>query len=296
MSIASKKMSVRCLLSVFGTLTALAVNMSIAFATDCNSKVDSWDTNEIQEKLAKLKPEVVEVVNDPLFTGNVKYDAYALGAVLTNEGIEPCGVEQQITFKAKDGYTVTRPLSDFLPGAESNTASYLATNEHGATKDKPWRSLNEGREVVTPAPFALIWSGDHNTVSKGRPFPHMIIEISFAKASVDPRSPGVEASEVVQTGAKLFTSNCSACHSINLSGGIVGPELNVPMNVTEYWSGEMLRKMIKEPISVHAGSRMPGFSYLPEGELEALLAYVEFMKTKKVCQTGKDCAELLAKR
>jgi mono/diheme cytochrome c family protein len=281
---------------ILSVVFAVFLSITFVYATDCPLKSDSWDTNEIKDKLAKLTPSIVEVSNDPLFGGVVKYDGFLLRDLLAKEGISPCDRRQQITFKASDGYTVKRPLEDFIASDSHDTAAYLAIGEHGATPDALWRTLKEGREDVTPAPYALIWSGDYNSVSKNRPWPHMIIEIAFSESGSDPRTPGDGAPVAVKKGADLFTANCSACHSINLSGGIVGPELNVPMNITEYWEDLMLRKVITEPTAVRAGSRMPSFSHLSGEDLTALIEYLSYMKDKKLCVTAGECANLLLEK
>jgi mono/diheme cytochrome c family protein len=278
------------------TLQALAplFFQAIVNAEECVPKSEVWNESKLSTILQPLNLTVIEVTNDPLFGGTVRYDGYQLTDVLTQAGISACS-SQQITFKAKDGYTVKRPLHDFFPDKSSNTSAYLAIGEQGAKKDRPWRTLKEGREDVTPAPYALIWAGDHTTVSKDRPWPHMIVEIAFSAISEDPRSPGNDAPEAVKKGASLYTNNCSACHSINLSGGIIGPELNVPMNVTEYWSEPMLYQVINDPTSVRAGSRMPGYAHLPKADIESIVGYIRFMKNKKVCSDKASCVAVLPK-
>jgi cytochrome c2 len=85
----------------------------------------------------------------------------------------------------------------------------------------------------------------------------------------------------VSEGAALFTARCSRCHSINLVGGTMGPELNVPRNVTEYWHEEALREFIADPSQVRAGSRMPASRDLTSRDVDLLLAYLRFMTAHK---------------
>lgn len=69
----------------------------------------------------------------------------------------------------------------------------------------------------------------------------------------------------------------------------MGPELNVPKNVTEYWDRQHLKTLIENPAALRWGSKMPGFSWLPAEDREAILAYLEAMKGKKVCDSEASC-------
>jgi hypothetical protein len=42
------------------------------------------------------------------------------------------------------------------------------------------------------------------------------------------------ATQPWRKGFDLFRKECLKCHSLNLQGGDIGPELNVPQNITEY--------------------------------------------------------------
>ncbi|HEX8568697.1 MAG TPA: hypothetical protein VF699_02070, partial [Caulobacteraceae bacterium] len=60
---------------------------------------------------------------------------------------------------------------------------------------------------------------------------------------------------------------------------------NRPMNPTEYFQPAALRRYLRDPASVRSWpeQRMPGFTpeAIGEGELEALIAYLEHMATRR---------------
>ena len=68
----------------------------------------------------------------------------------------------------------------------------------------------------------------------------------------------------------------------------MGPDLNLPMNPTEYFRGEILSTFIRDQQSVRRipGSRMPAFprTEIPDAEMSKLLAYLRHMAGRKVAR------------
>jgi mono/diheme cytochrome c family protein len=64
-----------------------------------------------------------------------------------------------------------------------------------------------------------------------------------------------------------------------------GPDLNLPMNPTEYFTDAGLRALIRDSRSVRVwpGQRMPGFTEenLSDEELGLILAYLRHMADRK---------------
>jgi len=64
-----------------------------------------------------------------------------------------------------------------------------------------------------------------------------------------------------------------------------GPDLNLPMNPTEYFTDTGLRALIRDPRSVRVWpeQRMPSFAKedLSDEELELILAYLRHMADRK---------------
>ena len=78
-----------------------------------------------------------------------------------------------------------------------------------------------------------------------------------------------------------------ACHRMNGAGDSqFGPDLNIPYNPTEYFSGDFLTRYIRNPQSLRRWpqGKMPGFSVevLSDKELAELVDYLRHMAGRKV--------------
>lgn len=113
--------------------------------------------------------------------------------------------------------------------------------------------------------------------------PFCVNKVEFAKSKTDrsKASPqGLPEDHPVMKGSLQFEQRCAACHSINGIGGSVGPELNRPLSVVEYWDREALRQLMKDPSKVRANSKMPAF-YLQDEMIDEILAYLDWMAREK---------------
>ncbi|MGO4818602.1 c-type cytochrome [Flavobacterium sp. W22_SRS_FP1] len=88
--------------------------------------------------------------------------------------------------------------------------------------------------------------------------------------------------EEAKIGFALFDKNCISCHAINKIGGSMGPELNYPKSVTEYWDQEQLKKFIKNPASFRNGVKMPTIPNLTEKKIESIVYYLNYMANHKL--------------
>jgi cytochrome c2 len=113
--------------------------------------------------------------------------------------------------------------------------------------------------------------------------PFCVDKITFAKTLTDKTAAlpdNLPGDHPAQRGSELFQSTCSSCHRINGIGGQVGPELNRPMSVTEYWDETTLRQMMKDPSQVRDGSKMPAF-HLKDEKIDDIVAYLKWMGQNK---------------
>ena len=137
--------------------------------------------------------------------------------------------------------------------------------------------------MMTPAPYYLVWP--KKGLDKWQyPWPFQLVKISLRPASeyFGAAVPSGKNNHV-KKGFVLFSQYCIRCHSINLSGGKLGPELNVPKNITEYFEGEALSGFILKAPSYLPGTKMPVFEGLiNEGEMKNLLDYLKHMKSQKI--------------
>ena len=75
-----------------------------------------------------------------------------------------------------------------------------------------------------------------------------------------------------------FRQHCIKCHTLNGDGGSIGPELNYPVSVTEYWKSKWLRRFIVNPQSVRSNSKMIPFYRDVENRQEQVADIIEYLK------------------
>jgi len=90
----------------------------------------------------------------------------------------------------------------------------------------------------------------------------------------------------VARGLKVFQQTCFACHTMNREGpSQVGPDLNLPLNPTEYLRESILPRYIRDPKSIRTweSSKMPGFGpeVLSDEDVANVVAYLKEMALEK---------------
>lgn len=253
----------------------VAVSYSLAAA----DLTVSLPGHQLDYPLAELKQQLpvkrVELY-DPVYGQQKSYLGFLLTDVLKLAGYQNGMPGDELKLVASDGYAPSMPLS-LLAGEP-----VLAFAEAGKA-DFEFEAVTQGKAKLSPAPFYLVWT--QGAAAKHQPWPYQLVKIelvSFAETYAALYPTGVTQDSAVYQGFLLFKSLCLSCHSINLQGGEVGPELNAPKNVTEYWSETNLRAFIKDANSFRYKSKMPSFSHLKDEQIEQLLAFLRYSKAHKV--------------
>ncbi|MGR9116427.1 MAG: c-type cytochrome [Gammaproteobacteria bacterium] len=237
----------------------------------------SMNLNEIVND--RHKAVRITVNSDPVYKTPKQYLGYPLKEIIETLKIpKPFHAEDMVlVFTAKDGYRVAMSYSDAVK--EQGFVAFKDT----AAENGNWLEFKFGKQKMTPAPFYLVWP--NKGLDKWRyPWPFQLTTISLEPSSVyfgaaAPRSADAE----IQKGFNLFSSYCIRCHSVNLAGGQVGPELNVPKNITEYFIDRELSGFIINAPAYRAGTKMPAFNTtLDADQVSAIVHYLEHMKTEKV--------------
>jgi mono/diheme cytochrome c family protein len=264
-------------------LAAVTSAFTSAFAAD--APPDRYDLVALEAAGAfEGIPEVsLTTVNDPAYNdGPRTFVGYPLAAALGRlEGWDALDPDRHLLrFVCLDGYAFHAPLSALKGGQ-----GMLATGIQG---EEGWPSFQRGKSALTPAPFFLVWGGE--PVTRERPWPYQLVTIEVIDRS--DRDATLAGDSAYAAGRALFEGRCLSCHSINLVGGQLGPELNVPMNILEYRERDQLAAFIRSPQSFRAASPMPPQSGLSDDELSAILDYLGGMADHKVCDTAAACATL----
>jgi mono/diheme cytochrome c family protein len=228
------------------------------------------------ENLRAELPEVEVSVNDPVFKKTLIFQGFELARVLQLAGWNASMAGDEIAFITQDGYAPTTRLENL-----QRRAAYVVYKEKGQAG---LGKVYKGKVLVDAGPLYVVWenqpAGDIEV-----PWPYQLatIEIIDFKSKYNLMMPaGAGADSPEQQGFELFKNHCMRCHSINLQGGDLGPELNVPRNVTEYWSEQNLRAFIKDASSFHARSKMPAFLYFTDEQIDQLVLYLTRMRAQKI--------------
>ena len=238
----------------------------------------SINLNEINPD--RFKTTIITVQDDPVYKMTKRYQGYSLAEIIKSLKIPKTYSAEAmfIVFTAKDGYRVAMAYNDAV-----KEQGYIAFKDTEAAENKSWVNFKLGKQTETPAPFYLVWT--QQGLDKWRyPWPFQLTSISLEPAAAyagaaAPQHPDTETTQ----GFNLFSLYCIRCHSVNLSGGHLGPELNVPQNITEYFIEKKLPGFILNAPAYRAGTRMPAFvDTLDAGQIQSIVHYLRHMKTEKI--------------
>ncbi|MFZ9595289.1 MAG: c-type cytochrome [Bdellovibrionia bacterium] len=246
----------------------------------------------------------IEVAHDPAYEGRKKtYDAIALKDLF--QGMDLSQAEM-IEFYCQDGFSAPIPKKVLLSDLPHSSKAYLAieplsseaslesmspSERSSAQPAQKWEPLAHQKGSTTPGPFYLIWTNPENSQIKREEWPFQVVRFELKKSlqEIYPRIFFESTNRVrpeVRRGLQVFSENCLACHTLNQQGpSHLGPDLNLPMNPTEYFKPQVLVQFIREPKSVRtwSESKMPAFGkdVLGDREVADLISYLRFMASHK---------------
>ncbi len=234
-----------------------------------------WQSAEL---LAHPQAQTIEIPDDVSYKKTMHYRAVPLAVLL--EGIAP---DDHLQAVADDGFAAEMPAAPLLKKGPARAWLAIEDPAH------PWPAL--GQDKPSAGPFYLVWTQPQAGRISPEQWPFQVASIRRL-APVAERFPALlpaadlASGDPINLGFTLFQKNCLACHRLNGAGDAqFGPDLNVPHNPTEYFQPTFLRRYIRDPQSLRQWpqAKMPGFSsaVLSDPELDALLAYLSHMATRK---------------
>jgi len=226
-------------------------------------------------ELASVSPARVVTTDDPYYGRHKRFRAIELGPVLAHAfGRDIASLAREsFVLRATDGYAVPIAGSRLLEGG-----AFIAFDDVDVPGFAPI-----GPRRVSPAPAYLVWTrrGQSNLETHPRPWQLATIEIARFETLYPHTIPtGEPTDSPAMRGLGLFQDHCIRCHAINREGGRVGPDLNVPRSIVEYRPEPQIRDYIRNPRSFRYGA-MPAHPHLSESDLDALLAYLRAMASRK---------------
>ena len=235
------------------------------------------------ELLARPDAATVEVAKDVAYGGPMTYRAVPVAALLSGLNFPPDSVVEAV---AIDGFAAQIPL-DLLRNTDASKAIAWVAIE---TADHPWPKI-AGKDY-TAGPLYVVWTGPKVASIRSEYWAYQLAKFESQLSPVA-RWPGLAvdqnlpADDPVRAGQTLYIAQCLPCHKLNGAGASdLGPDLNLPMNPTEYMTGVGLHALIRDPKSVRfwPGMKMKGLppDLLSDQEIDLIIGYLKHMAGRKV--------------
>lgn len=210
------------------------------------------------------------------------YRAVPLASLL---GSVPSTEADVLMATALDGFVAQLPLDKLMNTSPAGALAYLAIEDRAA----PWPNLP--RKDVSAGPFYIVWVNPERSGIRPEAWPFQTVRLEL-KESVERRYPAILVAPTLpqdapaRRGQALFVENCFVCHKMNGAGdATMAPDLNLPMNPTEYFRAEVLPRYLRNPASVRhwPNQAMPGFAenVLSDRDIGDIVAYLAHMAGRK---------------
>ncbi|TKC88010.1 cytochrome c [Trinickia terrae] len=236
-----------------------------------------------QALLARPDAAEIHVPRDIAYGTPMTFRAVPLADLLDEADLPADSV---LEARATDGFAAQLPMDLVRNRNPEAAVAWLAVEDPA----QPWPKLKG--KPVSAGPFYLVWVGKEAASVRSEQWPYQIAHLAtqpspsarWPALGVDPALP---ATDPIRAGQTLFVTQCLACHRLNHAGSAAaGPDLNVPMNPTEYFQPAALHRYIRNPASVRdwPGRTMPGFppDQLSDREIDLIAAYLAHMAQRKV--------------
>jgi cytochrome c2 len=221
--------------------------------------------------------QIVSSKPDPVYHKNKRFNALSLKDILEKySSIKRMNAaDLKVVFECEDGYKPEMPLEILL-----SAKAFLAVSDVDAPKGRTWEMLLKNGQETKMEPFYVVYEGVSGDDVSYK-WPYNLVKIHLAPlhendAALRPKDKSALA------GYEIFKNRCQTCHAINKIGGKMGPELNYPKSVTEYWKTDDLKAFIQNPASYRNNVKMPMLGIKPE-EATEVVKYLSYMsKTRKL--------------
>ena len=234
------------------------------------------DLLDLQKKNKLGKDTVITIENDPVYHKTKKYKAVSASVLIKNEidltKIDPKNTK--IVFECIDGYKPEMPLELFL-----NANPYLAYQDIDAPKGSQWETILKDGNEMDAAPFYIVYESVSEKDTRYK-WPYNLVRIYLEPLNKSTIELFPLKNKKLESGYTLFKNQCITCHAINGIGGTMGPELNYPKSVTEYWKEKELVNYIVNPASFRYKVKMPTLG-ISKQQSQQIVDYLKYMSENK---------------
>lgn len=236
-------------------------------------KLDLLDL-ETKNKLGK--DTIVTIINDPVYHKAKKYKAVSASLLIKNEidltKIDPKNTK--IIFECRDGYKPEMPLELFL-----KANPYLAFQDSDAPQGAKWETIVKNGNEMNAEPFYIVYTSVSEKDTRYK-WPYNLVKIYLEPLNKSTLELYPLKNRKLESGYTLFKNQCLTCHSINGIGGTMGPELNYPKSVTEYWKENELVDYVVNPSSFRTKVKMPTLG-ITKQQSQEIVDYLKYMSENK---------------
>ena len=234
------------------------------------------DLVDLQSKKKLGKDTIITITNDPVYHKVKKYKAVnALALLKSQVDVSTIDIKNtKIIFECMDGYKPEMPLELFL-----NSKVFLAIEDMDATKGTKWEKIIKNGNEMDAAPFYIVYESVSEKDSRYK-WPYNLIKLYLEPMNKSTDELFPTGNKKVELGYKLFQNQCITCHAINEIGGTMGPELNYPKSVTEYWKEKELVDYIVNPATFRHNVKMPTLG-ITEQQSQEIVDYLKYMAKHK---------------
>lgn len=259
----------------------LLLGISIAAAqTEPSLKVGA-KSYSLSALLQRPDLESITVSQDSVYGREMHYRAIPAAALLSGMNLRDDDVVQ---FRCLDGFVATISKDRIMGTGPGKSRAYIAIED---PKSK-WPDMPSDPSAGSAGPFYLVWLKPELSGILQEEWPYKIaaFEIKGKLQNLYPKIFPRRQDSGVARGMKLFQQTCLACHTINRQGpSQVGPDLNLPLNPTEYFKESILPRYIRNPKSIRSweSSKMPGFGpeVISDTDLTNIVVYLKEMAIEK---------------
>ena len=235
------------------------------------------DLLDLQKKNRLGKETIVTVANDPVYHKQKKYNAVSASLLIKNEidltKIDPKNTK--IVFECIDGYKPEMPLELFL-----NSNPYLAYQDIEAPKGSNWEAIIKDGIEMDAESFYIVYTSVSEKDTQYK-WPYNLVRINLEPLNKSTIELYPLKNRKLESGYTLFKNQCLTCHAINGIGGTMGPELNYPKSVAEYWKEDELVNYIVNPASFRNKVKMPTLG-ITKQQSQKIVDYLKYMSENKI--------------